>query len=125
MHLRYDNKFNALIFISCLLFIGVFFTYTMNDTDHRGELDPDQNMKVLESTGENAPAASSRTPPIQRSTPARSARRTTRPAARARARARRRRRRLRRPRITDRANPRIDQQGECELVLAFMRNVVK
>lgn len=55
MHLRYDNKFNALIFISCLFFIGVFFTYTMNDTDHRGELDPDQNVKVLESTGENAP----------------------------------------------------------------------
>src|ERR1700761_7349721 len=40
MHLRYDNKFNALIFISCLFFIGVFFAYTMNDTEHRGELDP-------------------------------------------------------------------------------------
>src|SRR5262249_8646001 len=37
MHLRYDNKFNALIFISCLFFIGVFFTYTMNDTNQRGE----------------------------------------------------------------------------------------
>lgn len=55
MHLRYDNKFNALIFISCLFFIGVFFAYTLNDTEHRGELDPDQNVKVLESTGENAP----------------------------------------------------------------------
>src|ERR1700742_305056 len=36
MHLRYDNKFNALIFISCLFFIGVFFAYTMNDTERRG-----------------------------------------------------------------------------------------
>jgi cytochrome c oxidase subunit IV len=55
MHLRYDNKFNALIFISCLFFIGVFFAYTMNDTERRGELDPDQNMKVWQKTGENAP----------------------------------------------------------------------
>ncbi len=55
MHLKYDNKFNALIFVSCIFFIGVFFAYTMNDTNHRGELDPDQNVKVLPQTGENAP----------------------------------------------------------------------
>jgi cytochrome c oxidase subunit 4 len=55
MHLRYDNKFNALIFISCIFFIGVFFAYTMNDTNNRGEFDPDQNVKVLAKTGENAP----------------------------------------------------------------------
>lgn len=55
MHLRWDNKFNALIFISCIFFIGVFFAYTMNDTDRRGELDPDQNVKVWEKTGEEAP----------------------------------------------------------------------
>jgi cytochrome c oxidase subunit IV len=55
MHLRWDNKFNALIFISCLFFIGVFFAYTMNDTNRRGELDADQNVKVLPKTGEEAP----------------------------------------------------------------------
>jgi cytochrome c oxidase subunit 4 len=55
MHLRYDNKFNALIFISCLFFIGVFFAYTMNDTERRGELDPDQNVHVWQKTGEGAP----------------------------------------------------------------------
>src|SRR4051812_19493449 len=55
MHLRYDNKFNALIFISCLFFIGIFFAYTMNDTNNRGELDPDQNVHVWQKTGENAP----------------------------------------------------------------------
>ena len=55
MHLKWDNKFNALIFISAVLFIGVFFAYTLNDTDKRGELDPDQNMKVWEKTGELAP----------------------------------------------------------------------
>ncbi len=55
MHLRYDNKFNALIFLSCIFFIGVFFAYTMNDTERRGELDADQNVKVLPKTGEGAP----------------------------------------------------------------------
>lgn len=55
MHLRYDNKFNALIFLSCLFFIGIFFAYTLNDTERRGEVDPDQNVKVLPKTGEQAP----------------------------------------------------------------------
>ena len=50
-----DNKFNALMFLSSLFFIGIFFAYTMNDTERRGELDPDQNMKVWEKTGEAAP----------------------------------------------------------------------
>lgn len=55
MHLKYDNKFNVLIFISCIFFIGIFFSYTMNDTNYRGTYDPDQNVKVLPKTGEEAP----------------------------------------------------------------------
>ena len=55
MHLKWDNRFNALIFLSTIFFIGVFFTYTLNDTDKRGELDPDQNVHVWEKTGEQAP----------------------------------------------------------------------
>jgi cytochrome c oxidase subunit 4 len=55
MHLRYENKFNVLIFLSGIFFIGVFFAYTMNDTERRGELDADQNVKVLPKTGEAAP----------------------------------------------------------------------
>ena len=55
MHLKWDNKFNALIFLSTLFFIGVFFAYTMHDTEERGQLDPDQNVKVLPKTGEKAP----------------------------------------------------------------------
>src|SRR3954465_5092039 len=41
MHLRWDSKFNTLVFLSTLFFIGVFFAYTMNDTDRRGDLDAD------------------------------------------------------------------------------------
>lgn len=63
MHLRWDNKFNALIFVSSIFFIGVFFTYTLNDTDRRGELDPDQNMRVWAKTGEEAPGGMQRKEP--------------------------------------------------------------
>lgn len=55
MHLSHDNRFHALIFVSCIFFIGVFFAYTMNDTDRRGDPDPDQNVRVLPRTGEVAP----------------------------------------------------------------------
>jgi cytochrome c oxidase subunit IV len=55
MHLKYDNKFNALILVVSLLFIGVFFAYVMNDTEHRAEIDVDQGNKFLQSNGEEAP----------------------------------------------------------------------
>ena len=55
MHLKYDNKFLGLLFVCGLLFIGVFFTYTMNDTDRRGEIDPTASMPRHPQTGEMAP----------------------------------------------------------------------
>jgi cytochrome c oxidase subunit IV len=55
MHLKYDNKFNATILVCSLLFIGIFFAYTLNDTDRRGELDDAQGSQVLPSTGVVAP----------------------------------------------------------------------
>ncbi|MGO8998765.1 MAG: cytochrome C oxidase subunit IV family protein [Polyangiaceae bacterium] len=55
MHLKYDNRFNATIVICSLMFIGVFFAYTMNDTDTRAELDDAQGSQVLPSSGVQAP----------------------------------------------------------------------
>jgi cytochrome c oxidase subunit 4 len=55
MHLKYDNRFNATIVICSLMFIGVFFAYTMNDTDTRAELDDAQGSQVLPSSGQKAP----------------------------------------------------------------------
>jgi cytochrome c oxidase subunit 4 len=55
MHLRYDNKFNAMILIVSLMFIGVFFAYTLNDVDHRGQVDLEQGVKISPATGEPAP----------------------------------------------------------------------
>jgi len=55
MHLRHDNRFHALIFVCGLMFIGVFFTYTMNDTEHRGEFDPVNNVQFEPRSGLQAP----------------------------------------------------------------------
>lgn len=40
MHLLYDNKIFAVIFVSSLLFLGIFIALTMFDTLNRGRVDP-------------------------------------------------------------------------------------
>jgi len=55
MHLKEDNRFNVLIFVGSLVFMGVFFVYTMNDTQHRGQWDDAYGTKVYAPTGEQAP----------------------------------------------------------------------
>lgn len=55
MHLAHDRRFNAILLIAALLFIGVFFAYTFNDTSHRGKLDPNSTVPVYGATGESAP----------------------------------------------------------------------
>jgi len=57
MHLRWGQKFNALIFLSALLFGGIFLAYTLNDTAHRGEGDPMHGARFDERTGEWAPGS--------------------------------------------------------------------
>lgn len=39
MHLWWDHKFNAVIFVSSLLFLAVFIGFTMFDTETRGDRD--------------------------------------------------------------------------------------
>lgn len=56
MHLRWDSKFNALIFICSLGFIGIFFAYTFTDTGWRNEQYSDvQGQKILPANGAPAP----------------------------------------------------------------------
>lgn len=54
MHMKDETKFNALIFLSALLFFGIFLAYTTNDTDHRGQIDPDNGGKIDPRTGQFA-----------------------------------------------------------------------
>lgn len=39
MHLKWEKAFNTLFFVGTVIFIGVFFLFTHNDTGHRAELD--------------------------------------------------------------------------------------
>jgi cytochrome c oxidase subunit 4 len=55
MHLKDDNRFNALVFVGGVLFACVFFAYTVNDTAYRGQSDPYNGVHVRPDTGERAP----------------------------------------------------------------------
>ena len=55
MHLRHDTRFHGLIVIATLGFIGVFFAYTMNDTERRSEVDDASTSKMWSGSSELAP----------------------------------------------------------------------
>jgi cytochrome c oxidase subunit 4 len=55
MHLRHDTRFHGLIVISTLCFIGVFFAYTMNDTERRTEVDDASTTKHWVGSKDPAP----------------------------------------------------------------------
>jgi cytochrome c oxidase subunit IV len=57
MHIRHDAKFNGLMVLACIGFIGIFFAYTFNDVGHRGEFDKDENVTISPRTGEAAPGS--------------------------------------------------------------------
>jgi cytochrome c oxidase subunit 4 len=38
MHLRYDNRIYAVVFVGSLMFLAVFITFTMLDTLRRGDI---------------------------------------------------------------------------------------
>ncbi len=40
MALRWDEKFNQVLFLSTLIFLGIFVVLTMADTAERGRIDP-------------------------------------------------------------------------------------
>jgi cytochrome c oxidase subunit 4 len=40
MHLWYDERFNAIILVTALMFLGVFVGFTMLDTENRGRAEP-------------------------------------------------------------------------------------
>lgn len=69
MHLKDDARFNALVFVGSLLFIGVFFAYTMNDTALRGTMDRYNGVRVDPDTGLAAPGGQYRSDPISGQAP--------------------------------------------------------
>ena len=52
MHLKYDDRFNVLIFFSTLFFIFLFFTFTLLDYSTRGFADPIEDNRYFRMTQE-------------------------------------------------------------------------
>ncbi len=48
MHLKYDTKFNVLVFTSSFFFMAVFFAFTMLDVGSRALIDPIEGHGVIE-----------------------------------------------------------------------------
>ncbi len=57
MHLKDDNKFNTLILLAAITFIGVFFALTLNDTTYREALDRQAGARKYIPSGESAPGS--------------------------------------------------------------------
>ena len=55
MHLKDDTRFHSIILIVAVLFIGVFFAYTSNDTSHRAMLDTQGGARSYLESGDKAP----------------------------------------------------------------------
>ena len=47
MHLKYDEGFNAIIFIGTLVFLLIFFVLTLADTMERGRVDPIEAREIV------------------------------------------------------------------------------
>ncbi len=48
MHLKWDHRFHAIIFVSALLFLAVFIGITMSDTQFRGEAESIEGQAPLD-----------------------------------------------------------------------------
>ncbi|EYF06504.1 cytochrome C oxidase subunit IV family protein [Chondromyces apiculatus] len=48
MHLRWDERFNSIILVSSLIFLGIFIGFTMSDTDNRGRAEPIEHDRPLD-----------------------------------------------------------------------------
>lgn len=42
MHLKYDERYHIFVFLSTLIFVGIFFTFTMFDLNARAKLSEEQ-----------------------------------------------------------------------------------
>ncbi|MCA9530184.1 MAG: cytochrome C oxidase subunit IV family protein [Myxococcales bacterium] len=54
MHLRYEKAFMSVALLGGIVCMGLFFGYTLNDTDHRGEANPFSSTRYNQVTGKYA-----------------------------------------------------------------------
>lgn len=57
MHLKYDEKYHLFVFLGTIIFVGIFFGFTMFDMDARSRLNDEQEtfvrVKEMENAGNN------------------------------------------------------------------------
>jgi cytochrome c oxidase subunit IV len=63
MHLKYDDRFHVFIFVSTILFVGIFFTFTIFDLSSRTELDEAQDTFHRRNSGDWNDRTYSKVPP--------------------------------------------------------------
>ncbi len=54
MHLKYDEKYHLFVFLGTIIFVGIFFGFTMFDMDARSRLNDEQQTFVRVKDMENA-----------------------------------------------------------------------
>ncbi|MCZ7587027.1 MAG: cytochrome C oxidase subunit IV family protein [Deltaproteobacteria bacterium] len=70
MHLRYDDRFNGLVFLSSVLFLMLFFAFTFIDLTSRGYLIPEEGNFTLRNEQKAAQASEAPAEPAAGEAPA-------------------------------------------------------
>lgn len=62
MHLKYDDRYHVFVFLSTLIFVGIFFTFTLFDLQSRAKLSEEQGT-FFRNTYDRAPPPPQQLPP--------------------------------------------------------------
>ena len=64
MHLKYDDRFHVFIFVSTMLFVAIFFTFTLFDLKSRTEVNEVQDTFYRRAGGDWSDVQHSKHPPL-------------------------------------------------------------
>ena len=62
MHLKYDDRYHVFVFLSTLIFVGIFFTFTLFDLQSRAKLHDEQGT-FFRNTYDRPPPPKQQLPP--------------------------------------------------------------
>jgi len=62
MHLKYDDRYHVFVFLSTLIFVGIFFTFTIFDLSSRAKLNEEQGT-FFRNTWDREPPPAPQLPP--------------------------------------------------------------
>lgn len=65
MHLKYDDRYHVFVFMSTLIFVGIFFTFTLFDLNSRTKLNEEQGTFFRDTWDRPAPPAPTLPPGVE------------------------------------------------------------